>query len=102
VGLFVIAFELVVAATFAFGIRAGAWLALVFHTGVFVVTGSAMGQFFFAGAAAVLLLLRETEAPSAAALLLATAALAGPWTHHLLPLVVIPALVWSASRSARN
>lgn len=99
----IIALELAIAASFAFRLRRGAWLVLAFHLGVFVLTGSPMGQFFFAGVASALLLLDEAVQPSALEVTAATAVLAGPWTHHLLPLLVLPWLAWSAAgRRARG
>ena len=96
VGLAVIALELVLAACFFFGARLGAWLNALFHVSVFVLTGSTMGQFFFAGVGSSLLLMKEEDLPSPVAAVLVTAALAGPWTHRILPIVFL--LAWIARR----
>ena len=93
VGLFAIAVELFLAGCFLFGARFGALLNVAFHVIVYAVTGSTMGQFFFAGVACSLLLLREEDVPVGWVALLATMALAGPWTHRFLPLVVL-LVVW--------
>lgn len=89
VGLGAIAVELFLGACFIFRARFGAWLNLAFHVIVYVVTGSTMGQFFFAGAASSLLLLDEDDQPGPWLTVLATIAVAGPWTHRFLPLVII-------------
>lgn len=88
-GLGVIAVELFLAGCFFFGARFGAWLNAAFHVSVFVLTGSTMGQFFFAGVGSSLLLVKEDEVPGPLVAMLVTAALAGPWTHRLLPLVFL-------------
>ncbi len=67
-----------------------------FHVLIFAVTGSTMGQFFFAGAASSLLLIKEGDQPGPWLTVLATIALAGPWTHRFLPLVML--LAWRLLR----
>jgi hypothetical protein len=96
VGLGAIAVELFLAGCFFFNSRSGAALNAAFHLIVYAVTGSTMGQFFFAGLACSLLLVEEKDLPSAPVLIVGTAALAGPWTHRLLPLVLL--LVWRLAR----
>lgn len=98
VGVSVIALELFLAACFFFGARRGAWLNVAFHLAILVLTGSAMGQFFFAGVGASLLLIEERELPGPLAAMAITAALAGPWTHRLLPLVFLLMWVWRRRR----
>ena len=93
VGLGAIVIELFIAGSFLFNARSGVALNVAFHVIIFAVTGSTMGQFFFAGVACSLLLLREEDVPIGWVALLATMALAGPWTHRFLPLVVL-LVVW--------
>lgn len=95
-GLCVIALELLLALCFLVPWRFGAWLNLGFHSSVFALTGSTMGQFFFAGAASSLLLVDEKELPGPWLTVLVTAALAGPWTHRFLPVVFF--LAWTLWR----
>jgi hypothetical protein len=99
-GLSVIALEFVLAVCFATSLRFGAWANLTFHVGVFALTGSTMGQFFFAGAAASLLLVRDEDQPPAWLAIALTAGLAGPWTHRLIPVVLLAGLVVARARSA--
>jgi hypothetical protein len=102
-GWSVIALELLLALAFLFRWRFAAWLNVLFHVGVFSLTGSTMGQFFFAGVAASLLLLDDDETPPVAGLLLTTFVLAGPWTHRALPGVALVLLVlWRLSVSRRG
>ena len=101
-GLSVIALEFFLALCFLGSWRSGAWLNALFHVSVFTVTGSTMGQFFFAGVAASLLLVKEDQLPRAGWLVLAAIALAGPWTHHLLPLLLLLALLLAGSRRWRR
>ncbi len=87
-GLAVIVVEGLLAAAFFANVRSGAWLNAAFHVGVFALTGGTMGQFFFAGLAASLLLVPQARQPGAGHVVAVTVLLAGPWTHHLLPLLV--------------
>jgi hypothetical protein len=74
----------------------GAWLNLLFHLGVFAVTGGTMGQFFFAGLASSLLLLDDRDLPHPLYVIGLTALLASPLTHRFLPLAVL--FCWFARR----
>lgn len=96
VGLGTIALELFLAGCFLFGARAGAVFNTAFHLIVYAVTGSTMGQFFFAGLGCSLILLEEEEQPGPWLTVLTTIALAGPWTHRFLPLVIL--LAWRLVR----
>lgn len=103
----VIALELALAACFLFKWRAGVWLGLAFHVGVYALTGSPMGQFFFAGAAASLLLLRDDEVPPVWGLISITLLVAGPWGHRFVPVAMLGLLILErlrrlSSRAARR
>lgn len=99
-GWLVIALELAVAVTFAFGWRAGVWLNLAFHLGVFALTGSTMGLFFFAGLASSVLLLDESDVPHPLTVIAATGLLASPLTHRFLPVLILA--LWGLRRLKRR
>lgn len=96
-GLAVVAVELAIAVLFFANVKHGAWLNLLFHLGVFAVTGGTMGQFFFAGLASSVLLLDDRDLPHPLYVIGLTALLASPLTHRFLPLVVL--LGWLTRRS---
>lgn len=99
-GLAVIALELAIALLFFANVKHGAWLNLVFHLGVFAVTGGTMGQFFFAGLASSLLLLEDDrDLPHPLFVVGLTALLASPLTHRFLPLVLL--VGWALRRARR-